>query len=181
MSIPPGLAALSASRHFYAFPSRSLSSVVPGIHRQSCAAASRRVSCSAQLNIDEFAKLLDSQLQPIKNDLQANQTSLKRVESQLGVLESQLGVQANQLGDLLEEQSRSKVISLFGVSYAKPLLALSVQDLLLVFPDEALYNSPSTKEVFRALLLLATKATRRLVEDQVPTRLLQCFQEGLQV
>lgn len=81
----------------------------------------------------------------------------------------------------MEEQSRSKVVSLFGVSYAKPLLALSVQDLLLVFPDEALYNSPSTKEVFRAPLLLATKATRRLVEDQVPTRLLQSIQEGLQV
>ena len=205
-STPSRLAARSASRHPHAFPSRSLSSVVPAVQRQSCAAPSRGVSCAAQLDIDEFAKLLDShldsQLQPMKNEVaklldsqQAIQTSLKRVESQLGVQANQLGVQANQLGvhanqlgvlanqlgDLLEDQSRSHVVSLFGASYAKPLLALSVQDLLLVFPDEALYNSPSTKEVFRAPLLLATKATTRLVEDQVPTRLLQSFQEGLQV
>jgi hypothetical protein len=65
--------------------------------------------------------------------------------------------------EMCEAQLRPEVAKLFGHDHSKQLTALSVQDLLLVLPDSAIY-SPASNTDCRQFVKVARRVTSKLVQ-----------------
>lgn len=112
-------------------------------------------------------KPIKEQLQQQQQQLQQQQQQMQKQQQQLQQLQ-QLPALTAQLANLVEHQARGEVEQLFGQRYKKSLLALSLQDLVRMLPEEVLYKGPKDRDSLTGPLEVATACVRRSHRGQHP-------------
>ena len=134
--------------------------------------------------VNEQLQQQQQQMQQVQQTLQQRQQQMQQVQQtqqqQLQQLQ-QLPAMTAQLSNLVEHQAREEVEQLFGQRYKERLLAVSLQDLVRMLPEEVLYKSPKDRDTLSAPLEVAKAACDALIRDNIPLRLLQSIHAGLQV
>ena len=106
---------------------------------------------------------------------------LKEQGVRLERLTAMMQAQSARLGEVNERLARGDVRSMFGQSYAQPLLARSLQDMALLWPTGAAGTAaaklpkqklPPADEPLRRGLMLATAFSTVLVDAAIPRKLL---------
>ena len=115
-------------------------------------------------------RVLSRALQPIEKQLE-----------QLPDIQRKLNLLDRRLGSMMESQARAEVKATFGEKYPQPLKALSLQDLVLLLPQEVLYTRPEDRDSLRTPLQVAKTAALALAKDNVPVRLLRSIESALTV
>ena len=129
-------------------------------------ASSRFHTVPRAAGTDDFRQILREELGTVRNEL--------------GSVRDRLNAMDRQLGSIVEHQARVQAEKMLGSDYQRPLLALSLQDVALLLPEEAVFRHPLAKESLQAPLGLAVTAARALAEEQVPLRLLRSIHSALQ-
>jgi len=86
-----------------------------------------------------------------------------------------------QMGLMWEAEGRKSAKGLFGSQYAKGLVARSIQDLCYCLPTDIINRGDYRGQCLRVPLELTIRIIKRLVDERVPERLLQCIAGKLEV
>ena len=122
-------------------------------------------------------QLLSRALQPIEKQLE----QLPDIQRKLNLLDRKVNLLDRRLGSMMESQARAQFSAMFGQQYPRPLEAWSLQDLVLLLPQEVLYNRPEDRDSLRTPLQVAKTAALALAKDNVPVRLLRSIESALTV
>ena len=71
---------------------------------------------------------------------------LGSVREELGSVRDRLNAMDRQLSSIVEHQARVQAEKMLGSDYQRPLLALSLQDVALLFPEEGVLRHSLAKE-----------------------------------
>ncbi|KAL0048769.1 hypothetical protein WJX82_010587 [Trebouxia sp. C0006] len=159
----------------------------------------RVLQCSAESVCEEsfaeaYERVLNKALQPIRDDLEAIEDTIGMTKDDLGTVKDDLGIVKDDLGaanrwgcglacqldSILQQQADTVAGKLFGVGYAQSMMAQSLQELMQLLPDEAVYANLSQKEVLTTPLEYAMKVSGNLVQHKIAHRLLQRVDAMLQ-
>ena len=157
-------------------------------------ASSRFHTVPRAAGTDDFRQILREELGSVRNELGSLKIEVGSLKNEVGSLKNEVGSVKNevgsvrdrlnamdrQLGSIVEHQARVQAEKMLGSDYQRPLLALSLQDVALLLPEEAVFRHPLAKESLQAPLGLAVTAARALAEEQVPLRLLRSIHSALQ-
>ena len=128
--------------------------------------ALRPLQASNNFDLASFQKVLESTLDEVLKD-------------RLSPITKQQSRMEKMLGNVVEANARTAVSRDFGSSYQRSLLALSLQDLALILPEEELYRAG--RETLQAPLVYASRAAEALLQSPVPYKLLETLEKKYQV
>ena len=142
--------------------------------------------------MQEFRKELKQELKPLESRLAGLEGRMGGLEGRMGGLEGRMGGLEGRMGGLegrmgglegkmgglVEDVVRDQISKMFGEGYQRPLLARSLQDLALLLPEETIQLPNQACQSLLAPLAIATKVSRKLVDDKVPESLLASLQDA---
>ena len=126
---------------------------------------------------DENHRLLKAVLEKVTH-MAEDVTSLKE---DVTSLKKDVSSMDKQLGLMWEAEGRKSAEVLFGTQYAKGLVARSIQDLCYCLPADIIKGGDYRGQCLRVPLELTIRMIKRLVDESVPERLLQCIAGKLEV
>ena len=125
--------------------------------------------------------LLDRKVSLLDGKLNLLDRKLSLLDGKVSLLDGKVNLLDRRLGSMMESQARAQVKATFGEKYPQPLKALSLQDLILLLPQEVLYTRPEDRDSLRTPLQVAKTAALALAKDNVPVRLLRSIESALTV
>ena len=133
---------------------------------------------------DENHRLLKAVLEKVTH-MAEDVTSLKEdvtsLKEDVTSLKKDVSSMDKQLGLMWEAEGRKSAEVLFGTQYAKGLVARSIQDLCYCLPADIIKGGDYRGQCLRVPLELTIRMIKRLVDESVPERLLQCIAGKLEV
>lgn len=103
------------------------------------------------------------------------------MDQQFAGLDKQLTKIDRQLEKFMEAQGRGEAEKLFGPGYSKSLLARSVCDLTYLIPDNVFDDCGEEGAELPRRLALVERVGERLVEKEIPEKLLRSIAAKLEV
>ncbi len=102
------------------------------------------------------------------------------LRKQMGGLRKEMGGAQTYLDSLCDAHLRAEVAKQFGQDYSRQLTATSVWDFITLLFDGAT-QSPAVMTDVRPLIEMASRITAKLVDEQIPARLLEAIHRRLEV